>query len=118
MPVSSEYIDHLLQLLEPLGAVRTKRMFGGAGVFLDGTMFGLIVDDVLYLKADDENRSDFEERGLSPFTYTKKTRPEPVQLSYFEAPDDVFDDPGDLCVWAAKAWEAARRTAKGGAAKK
>ena len=49
MPVSPEYLDYLLDLLAPLGPVQAKRMFGGTGLFFDGTMFGLIVDDVLYL---------------------------------------------------------------------
>ncbi len=113
MPVSPEYLEHLAELLEPLGAVRTKRMFGGAGVFLDGTMFGLIVDDVLYLKADGQTRGDFEDRGLGPFTYTKKSRKEPVKLSYFEAPEELLDDSDAICAWAGKAWEAARRAARG-----
>ena len=109
MPVSPEYLDYLLDLLEPFGPVQARRMFGGAGLFLDSTMFGLIVDDVLYLKADEQNQGDFEARGLGPFTYQKKSRKEPVSLSYFEAPPDVIEDSDDLCAWGRKAWEAARR---------
>ena len=58
MPVSTEFLEFLVDQLGPLGPVRSKRMFGGAGLFMDGTMFGLVVDDGLYLKADDENRPD------------------------------------------------------------
>ncbi len=121
MPVSPEYLDYLLDLLGPLGPVRAKRMFGSAGLFLDGTMFGLIVDDVLYLKADGQTRGAFEAQGLGPFTYEKKSRKEPVQLSYFEAPPDVIEDSDGLCAWGRDAWEAAKRAARGkirGAAKK
>ncbi len=109
MPVSPEYLDYLLDLLAPLGPVRSKRMFGGAGLFMDGTMFGLIVDDVLYLKADGQTQGDFEDRGMAPFSYQKKSRKEPVRLSYFEAPPDVIEDSDDLCAWGRGAWEAARR---------
>ena len=84
MPVSPEYLDYLLDLLAPLGPVQAKRMFGGAGLFLDGTMFGLIVDDVLYLKADGlylkadgQTRGAFEARSLGPFTYRKKAARNP-----------------------------------------
>ena len=35
-------------------------------------MFGLVADETLYLKADDANRSDFEERGLQRFVYYKQ----------------------------------------------
>ena len=112
MPVSPEYLDYLLDLLEPLGPVQARRMFGGAGLFLDGTMFGLIVDDVLYLKADEQTQGTFEAQGLGPFTYEKKSRKEPVRLSYFEAPPDVIEDSDGLCAWGRDAWEAARRSGK------
>ncbi|MDA1090395.1 MAG: TfoX/Sxy family protein [Proteobacteria bacterium] len=112
MPVSPEYLDYLLDMLTPLGPVQSKRMFGGAGLFMDGTMFGLIVDDVLYLKADEQTQSDFEDQGMGPFTYQKKSRKEPVALSYFEAPPDVIEDSDALSAWGRKAWEAARRAAK------
>ncbi|NQU60885.1 MAG: TfoX/Sxy family protein [Rhodospirillales bacterium] len=112
MPVSPEFLDFLVDQLASLGPVQSKRMFGGAGLFMDGTMFGLVVDDGLYLKADDENRPDFEALDLGPFTYKKKTRKEPVKLSYFEAPSGIAEDQDDLCEWGRKAWEAARRAAK------
>lgn len=117
MPVSPEFMEFLVDQLEPMGPVQSKRMFGGAGLFLDGAMFGLVVDDGLYLKADDENRPDFEALKLGPFTYKKKTRKEPVKLSYFEAPPGLAEDQDDFCDWSQKAWEAARRSAKGRAAK-
>ncbi len=118
MPISPEYLDYLLDLLGPLGPVRAKRMFGGAGLFLDGTMFGLIIEDVLYLKADGQTQGEFEDRGMGPFTYEKKSRKEPVRLSYFEAPPDVIEESDELCRWGRNAWEAARRAAKGAANKK
>jgi DNA transformation protein len=110
MTMSPEFRDYLLDQLEPFGPVAAKRMFGGGGLFRDGTMFGLIADDVLFLKVDEKNQADFEDRGMDPFTYDKKSRKEPVQLSYWECPTDVLEDPDELCQWAASAWEAARRS--------
>ena len=52
MSLSREFSAHLDDLFGPLGPIRTRRMFGGAGVFLDDAMFALVVDDVLYMKAD------------------------------------------------------------------
>jgi len=111
MTVSTEYLEHLVKMLEPLGPVQAKRKFGGAGIFLDGVMFGLVAGDGLYLKADDGNRGDFEDLGLSPFTYQKKNRKGSINLSYFAAPDAALDDADELCAWARKAWETARRSA-------
>ncbi len=36
-------------------------MFGEFGISLKNLMFGLIADNVLYLKTDDENRQRFED---------------------------------------------------------
>ncbi len=118
MAMNPEFRDYLLDQMEPLGPVQARRMFGGGGLFLDGTMFGLVADDVLYLKADDMNRAAFEEKSMGPITYGKKGREAPVALSYFEAPPDVLDDPEELCQWARRAWEAARRAGDKKAGKK
>ena len=113
MTMSPNFRDYLVDQLEPFGPVAAKRMFGGGGLFRDGTMFALIADDVLYLKADEQNQADFEDRGMGPFFYEKKDRKEPVKMSYWEVPPDVLEDPGELCQWAVRAWEAARRSGTG-----
>ena len=107
MALNPEFRDHLIDLLTPLGAVTVRAMFGGGGVYLDGTMFGLVADDVLYLKVDDANRPDFEAAGSGPFVYQGKNRP--VTMSYYQVPAELMDDGETLCQWARGAWEAARR---------
>ncbi len=42
--------EFVMELFGPMGPVSVRRMFGGAGVFKDGLMFGLLADDVIYLK--------------------------------------------------------------------
>ena len=63
-----EFAITLVELLAALGAVTAKRMFGGFGLYLDGLMFALIADDVLYVKADAANRAAFEARAMPPFS--------------------------------------------------
>ena len=118
MTMNPDFRDYLVDQLEPFGPVAAKRMFGGGGLFRYGAMFGLIAGDVLYLKVDDQNQADFEDRGMDPFTYDNKGRKEPVQMSYWECPPEVLEDPEELCQWAASAWEAARRSGKGKKKKK
>jgi hypothetical protein len=55
--------DFIHDLFAPFGPVTVRRMFSGAGIFAEGLMFGLIVRDVIYLKADDTNLADFEREG-------------------------------------------------------
>ena len=103
----SEFVDHLVELFEAFGPVTARRMFGGCGLYRDGVMFGIVVDDTLYLKADDENRAMFEERGLPRFEYSKQGRR--VSISYYQPPGDVLEDSGMLAQWARPAFEAALR---------
>jgi DNA transformation protein len=92
MPASKEFLDLVLEKLAPLGAVTGKSMFGGFGVFHEGEMFGLISNDVLYLKADDSNREEYEKSG------SRQYKPMP----YWNVPADVFEDNAELVKWAQK----------------
>lgn len=37
------------------GEIRSRRMFGGHGIYRDDLMFAIVADDVLYLKAEDKS---------------------------------------------------------------
>ena len=84
-------------------------MFGGAGIYAEGTMFAIVVDGVIYLKADEQTVTAFEREGLAPFTYgVKKKR---VVMSYWRMPDRLYDDPEELALWSRQAVAAALRAA-------
>jgi DNA transformation protein len=91
-----------------LGPVTLRPMFGGWGVFLDGAMFGLVAEDVLYLKTDDANRDAFVRAGLEPFTYTR--RGEGVVMSYHRAPEPLAEWDA-MEPWLQGAYDAAHRAA-------
>ena len=75
MASSAEFRDHVLDLLAALGPVTARRMFGGFGIYLDGVMFALIADDILYLKVDDRTRPDYEAAGSAPFRPRPRGKP-------------------------------------------
>ena len=102
-------VEFLNEVLQPLGAIRSKKMFGGFGIYCDGVMFGLIAGDILYLKADDTNKGMFEAEGQGPFIYEGKTRP--VAMSYWRVPERLYDEPDEMVEWARAALQAARRAA-------
>jgi DNA transformation protein len=113
----SEYVEHVTEVLEQFGAIRVRRMFGGYGVYHNGRMFGLIADDVLYLKADDESIKSFKDKGLAQFEYVKNGKP--TKMSYFMAPEEIFDDADEANAWASLAYDAALRSrSRAGKAKK
>ncbi len=105
MPEVDEFVSYIIDLMQPLGAVSAKAMFGGYGIYIDGLMFALVADDVLYLKTGAENLPDFEQRGLPPFSYRRKGKY--INMSYSEAPAELLDDADALLQWAGKAIAAA-----------
>jgi DNA transformation protein and related proteins len=106
MPPRSDFAGLVEELLQPVGPVEVRAMFGGHGVFVDGVMFGLIADDELYLKVDDGNRAQFVDAGLDAFVYQSSGRA--VTMSYHRAPD-VLEDWERLEPWVASAIDASRR---------
>lgn len=102
MPVTPGYKQFLEDLLSEFGPVSIRNMFGGAGVYADGVMFAILVDDTLYLKADEVSARSFAAEGTSPFTYRPKGRA-PVAMAYWEVPERLLDDPDELAVWARRA---------------
>ena len=103
-----DFVEHLHEVFREFGPIKPRRMFGGHGIFHEGRMFGLVADDVLYLKADEQNRGEFEAQGLSPFEYDKAGKI--MQMSYFQAPDSIYDDPDEATAWARSAFAAALRS--------
>ncbi len=116
MSGKNEFVEYLLELLEPFGGVKVKSMFGGFGIFRHDLMFGLVADDTLYLKADEKSRSEFQAKGLSPFVYKMKGKE--GTMPYYQAPDEAMEDPEEMALWAKKAYDAAKRASQGKRRKK
>jgi DNA transformation protein and related proteins len=107
--VDAEFIRELFAQFRP---ITVRRMFSGAGLFADGIMFGLVIRDVIYLKADKTTTSDFEREGCGPFTYSRRKntgRPSQHALPYWRLPERLYDDPDELAQWAARAFAVAER---------
>ena len=103
----SEFVDFVLELLAPIGAVRARAMFGGFGIYRGNIFFAIIVDDKLYFKTDQVTHGEFIARELTPFTYM--ARGKPVTLQYHEVPPEVFEDPEAMQYWTRLAVGAAAR---------
>jgi len=100
--------EDIRELFAAFGPVSVRRLFGGAGIYAEGVMFGLVHRGVIYLKADAQNAAVFEREGLGPFTYA--TREGPRELaSYRRMPDRLYDDPDELASWTRHALAAARQ---------
>ena len=98
-------VEHSLELLSSLGAVRSRRMFGGWGLYAGAVMVGLIAFDRLYLKVDADTRGRFEQAGCDPFVYTGQSKP--VTMSYWTVPDEAMESAAEMQPWARLALQAA-----------
>jgi len=105
----SEFVTYVIDSMQPLGCVHAKRMFGGHGIFLQGLMFGLIADSVLYLKADKDLENDFIVRRLEAFQYQKKNKL--FKISYYQVPEEALENDDVMFEWATKSYQAAIRAA-------
>lgn len=64
-----------------LGKIATRSQFGGYGLLADGTMFAVIADGELYLRATESLEPAFRERGMVNMTYLK--RGVPMTMRYY-----------------------------------
>ena len=73
MVASETYAEFLREQLAPLGRVTLRRMFGKSGVFCDGVMLGMVTENTLYFRVDDQNRETFREaEAFPPLNYAKQ----------------------------------------------
>ena len=109
MSVSEEYLTYVIDQLDCLGPVQSRRMFGGAGLYFEGLFFAIVADDVLYFKVDETNRSDYEAEGMEAFQpFPDKS----MVMGYYQVPIDILENKNTLRDWAEKAVDVAERKAK------
>lgn len=106
----NEFVSYVLELMQSIGPVVARRMFGSHGLFLEGLMFALISKNTLYLKADEETKADFLGKGMEIFTYQRKGKD--MALSYYQAPEETLEHMDEMNIWANKAYGATLRKAQ------
>jgi DNA transformation protein len=108
MPLRPEYRAFVVELFREFGPVTVRPMFGVGGLYAGDVMFGVVEDDHVYLKTDEESRKAFAAEGVQPFVLT--TKEGPFVTSYCELPERLYDDPAELALWARRAHEVASRS--------
>lgn len=108
MAINEDQLAFLQEQLSDFGPFESKKMFGGVGFFREGIMFALLGKGVFHFRVDDENRGDYQARGMTGFMATEKKK----GLPYFEVPVDILEDRSAMKTWASRAYEAAVRQKK------
>ena len=107
MPLSPGFSDYVLELLAGLGRVEAKRMFGGAGLYRDGVMFGILDDDAVFFRVDDDLEADLRAQGSAPWVYSMKSDGSIRSMGYWRMPETAADDPDEAVGIARRAYAAA-----------
>ncbi len=108
MAVSEAIKAQARELFGEMGDITLKLMFGGAGIYLDGVMFGLIADETVHLKVDDDNEAAFAAAGSGPFIFRMKDG-SVAPLRYWRLPEEAADDPEEAVRWGRLGLDAALR---------
>jgi DNA transformation protein len=97
MAVSGSYLTFVLEQLDDVPGIVTKRMFGGVGIYSDGTFFAVIDNDTLFFKVDEELAVRYRAKGMPPFAPIPGAKP---MTGYYQVPPDVLEDATSLVKWA------------------
>ncbi len=105
MSLSEEFLAFVLDQFSDWGGVTARKMFGGAGLYRNGTIFGLIAGDVVFFKTDESTRPPFVAAGCAPF---KPYPNERAGKTYYEVPAEVLEDRDLLVAWAGRALDVSK----------
>jgi DNA transformation protein len=92
-------------LFVEFGPIKLRRFFGGEGIHAGDVMIGMIFDDTIYFKTDEETRKAFAAEKSKPFSFMKGG--ETVVTTWFSLPDRLYDEPEELAQWARAALKVA-----------
>ena len=91
------FVEYILDLLSPYGNIRSRRMFGGYGIYLDKLIFALIIDNELYFKVNDSLFDEYKQAGSYPFTYQRNGKT--ITFSYWYIPVQIIENQESLKEW-------------------
>ncbi len=97
----SGFNEFAVELFEGMGAVKVRKMFGGAGLYLNDVMFGLIDEETIYLKTDKALAAALMAEGSAPWIYAKNPS---AKHTYYRLPLDAMDNPDEAATWGKRAY--------------
>jgi DNA transformation protein and related proteins len=107
MPAQADFAAYCAELLAPLGEVRSKRMFGGYGLYVDGVFIAIVAGDTLSMKVDEQTRDRFAAAGGRQFEYLRQGRSQ--HAAYWAAPAEAMESAAAMLPWGRLALDAALR---------
>ena len=100
----ASFLAFVLDQLGGLSGIESRAMFGGHGLYRNGTFFAIVFRGRLYFRTSEAKRPEFEARGMRRFRPSERQ----TLTSYYEVPGDVLEDPAEIARWARVAAAAGR----------
>jgi DNA transformation protein len=99
MALSSGYTEYILDQLEESGSIRSRKMFGGLGIYVNDVFCAIVSSsNRFYLRVGPKNLNDFKKAGMTQFSGRGD-----AGMSYYEVPEHVLEDSALLSEWTSKA---------------
>ncbi|CAN5574816.1 hypothetical protein BH09CHL1_BH09CHL1_24570 [soil metagenome] len=110
---SQGFAEYIIEQLDGLGNVTTKRFFSGTALNIGDLQLGFVSsEETLYLRLSTEDRAELETLGGEPFSYGRKTGKTTSTPGYFSVPAEIIDDREAINDWCQRAYSYARENYK------
>jgi DNA transformation protein and related proteins len=104
MTTSNHFASQALERLAKVAPVSSRKVFSGVGLYHQGVLFGLLVQDAIYFRTDEFSRNLYRAREMPPF---KPGVAGDIEPAFYRLPDDVLGNASELKHWMRAAVEAA-----------
>jgi DNA transformation protein len=88
--MTKDYLNYILDVLSICGKITARAMFGGYGIYKNGIIFAIIVDNELYFKVDKSNINLYQNFNSEAFTFKSKGKIR--SMSYWKIPEEIIED--------------------------
>lgn len=105
--VSYQRIYQSREYLSPLGQIHHRALFGGYSLAIEDTVFAMVAEGALYLRACEESAPYCVNAKAPLLTFVKRGRP--VLLNYFRVDDGLWHDRETLLTLCQHSLAAAQR---------
>jgi len=98
MSASKEFVEYVLDLLNPLGEIQTSRMFGGVLLKVAGRQLGVLFGDTVYFKVTDPKLQErYKKEGSEQFTYVRHDKKDPIVIkNWWSVPERAMDSSEEI----------------------
>lgn len=94
------FAEFVADQLEGLEGLVIKPMFGGFGLYLKESFFGILSEGRLYFKTNPQTVSRYKAAKSKLFTYSKRGKKTIELKNYYEVPVSILEDRKKLKAWA------------------